>query len=204
MREDAAPGKTHASHSSETLPPDYLKDCVAVGWQLSTLPWELISHQHDATDTCFEQRAGTPAVFRDTEHLATPLGAEIPSNLGATGPDSQQNWCFMPQQSPSIPTDKPCDPMAPSPWIYTLHRRLAPCSVADGYQSLQLEKRMYVGRGSWASPCPVLACGNCSYFCLQLLVSGQQRGGHFPQVKSQEKCVENSLKLMKANAPGEK
>lgn len=55
MGEDAAPGKTHASHSSATLPPSYPKVCAAVGCQLSTLLWELISHQHDATDTCFEQ-----------------------------------------------------------------------------------------------------------------------------------------------------
>lgn len=89
MEEDAAPGEMHVSCSGATLAPRHPKDYVVVRCQLSQWPLELISHADDATDTCFEQSAAnghskgrtrTPrwaGMFKGTECLATPLGAEI-------------------------------------------------------------------------------------------------------------------------------
>lgn len=90
--------------------------------------------------------------FTGTECLATPLGQEISSSLGATGPDTQQtNGASCPSKAlGSIPP--PCDLLGPSPWICTLHQRLACCPAAGGSQSLQLENRECVLEGGPRAP----------------------------------------------------
>lgn len=125
MGEDAAPGEMHASRSGAALPPGHPKDYVAVGCQLSTWPWELISHPDDATDTCFERCYWT---------RCSTNGASCPS------------------KAPDIPPPKPCNPRGPSPWICTPHRRLAPCPAAGGSQNLRLENRERVLEGGPRAP----------------------------------------------------
>lgn len=97
-----------------------------MGWQCSEIlsVWQLL----------LEQRSPPTLVLLD----------QTPNTNGASCPSKVQ----------VSPPSKPCNPMGPSPWICTLHQRLAPCSAADGSQSLQLEKRMCVGRGVLGLPLP--------------------------------------------------
>lgn len=85
MGEDSAPGETQVPCSGATLAPGHPKDYVTAGCQLSTWPLELIFHPDAATDTCFEQCAGTGQdgleTFTGTKHLAAQSADHPPTSL---------------------------------------------------------------------------------------------------------------------------
>lgn len=98
--------------------------------------------------------------------------------------------CFLPtdlqQSCPSRAQGSPpqaLPPLGPSPWLCTLHRRLAPCPAAGGSQSLQLEKKECVcwqGLPRHGSPLPSSHAGinqgwgSCSCLLLLAARAGEQ------------------------------